>query len=104
MTIEEHFSIYDKTALKVTNDSLFVYKFIADNVTDKNKLKDLINVSKIALDGNLSAVFADLYSSAQPKEIQEHYKDMDLQPVINSYLTGFEKDCVLYLKQINKYV
>lgn len=104
MTIEEHFSIYDKTALKVTNDSLSVYRFLADNLTDKIKLKDLITVSKIALDSHLSAVFADLYSTAQPKQIQEHYKNMNLQHVIDAYLVGFEKDCVLYLKQINKFI
>jgi hypothetical protein len=104
MTIEEHFSIYDKTALKVTDDSLSVYKHIADRLSDKTKLKDLIDVSKIALDAHLSAVFADLFSKTQPQNIQAHYQNANLQPVIDAYLVGFEKDCVLYLKNINKYI
>lgn len=103
ISIEEHFSAYDKVALRVTEDSTSVYKQIADRVTDKQKLKELIKVSKISLDTNLSAIFAELYSENQPQSVREHYKDLNLQGVIDAFVFGFEKECVIYLKQIDKY-
>lgn len=102
MTIQEHFEIYDKAALKVTNDSITVYKDLCDHISDKVKLKDLLVVSKTILETNLSAVFADLYSTAQPDHIKNHYHNKNLQPVIDVYILRFEKDCELYLKQIGK--
>jgi hypothetical protein len=104
MTIEDHFKIFQKEAAKKLNDSIEVYNDLADKMSDVSEIKRVQGVSIIVLNDDLKSVFADLYSKSQPKHIQDHYQNVNIESLIKPLTDIFQDETDAYLKSQSKFI
>lgn len=101
-SILKSFDVFNTEALTFVHDAYLEFLTFANNSSDNDKLSKMLVIVGKTLREDLQDVFKPLDSPGQPKEIKEHYKNVDFDKMINSYTDYFLKICFVYLKQTGK--
>lgn len=92
----EHFNF---EALGAAYESYNGFKYYVDNITDREKIYKILETSDYNLRDNLNIVFEAIDSTAQSEVVKNHYKNIDLEQIKNSYFEYLETTCLGYLQQ-----